>query len=171
MDPWVGYRGAHVLPEVLRNILAARGCHFLADVEDPGSSTLWHQGWISAQRLDIPDELQGDWEDFLRILRHSHIRLTNRVDELIWDHHPSGSYSPKHGYIQLNVEAHNRDLVWWWKILWKLKCPGKTKLFFWAILENKAPTWDILQKRFLQGCRGDHFSSICSLSVFPGCMG
>ena len=55
------------------------------------------------------------------------------------------------------MEAHNRDLVWWWKILWKLKCLGKGKLFFWAILENKAPTWDILQKRFLQGPR------ICSL--------
>lgn len=41
--------------------------------------------------------------------------------------------------------------MWWWKYLWKLRCPGKAKLLFWAILENKAPTWDILQKHFLQG--------------------
>ena len=42
-------------------------------------------------------------------------------------------------------------MVWWWKQLWKINCPGKAKLLFWAILENKVPTWDILQKRFLEG--------------------
>ena len=47
--------------------------------------------------------------------------------------------------------AHNQELVWWWKQLWKLKCPAKAKLLFWAILENKTPTWDILQKIFLEG--------------------
>lgn len=95
LDPWVGCRGGHVLSVELRTFLAARGCHFLADIEDPGSSTLWHQGWISAQRLEISDELQGAWEDFLRILRLTNIRLTNRVDELIWDHHPSGILTKK----------------------------------------------------------------------------
>ena len=70
---------------------------------------------------------------------------------MVWDYHPSGCYTPKHGYIHLNVLVHDRDLVWWWKQLWKLKCPGKAKLLFWAILENKAPTWDILQKRFIEG--------------------
>jgi len=59
------------------------------------------------------------------------------------------------------VALHERELNWWWKQLWKLHCPGKAKILFWAILENKVPTWDILKKRFLHGpgfcalCRKD----------------
>lgn len=147
----MGCRGGHILPAALRNLLADRGYHYLADIELLGASTLWQQGWISAQSIAIPDDLIGAWEEYIRNLSYSHIRLTNRCDELIWEHHPSGRYTPKHGYIQLNVNIHNRDLVWWWKHLWTLKCPGKAKLLAWAILENKAPTWDILQKRFIQG--------------------
>ena len=116
-----------------------------------------------------------DWEGFIRQLRASNVRLNNREDKLIWDYHPSGCYTPKHGYIQLNVLDHNREMVWWWKQLWKLKCLGKEKLLFWAILENKAPTWDILKKRFIKGpgfcvlCRKDeetiqHLFVQCSYS-------
>ena len=92
-----------------------------------------------------------EWEHFISRLRDTHIRLRNRGDELVWDHHPSGRYTPKLGYIQLNVEVHNRELVWWWKSLWKLKCPGKAKLLMWAVLENKAPTWEVLKRRCYQG--------------------
>ena len=35
--------------------------------------------------------------------------------------------------------------------MWRLKCPAKTKLFMWCVLNNKVPTWDILQKRSFQG--------------------
>ena len=44
-----------------------------------------------------------------------------------------------------------REEVWWWRPLWKLKCPAKTKLFMWCVLNNKVPTWDVLQKRSFQG--------------------
>ena len=151
IDPWVGCGGEHVLPEVLRQFLENRGFFYLADVADPEACTLWNQGWLSGQRLRLPIDLQMIWGRYLRQLSCTFIRLGHREDELIWDHHPSGHYSPKLGYIQLSVAAHTRELVWWWKQLWKLKCPGKAKLLFWAILENKAPTWDILQKRSFQG--------------------
>ena len=155
--------------------METRGCLFIADIEDQENSSLWHQGWISAQNLDIHDDLQAMWEGYIRQLRVSNVRLTNRDDKLVWDYHPSGCYTPKHGYIQLNVLVHDRELVWWWKQLWKLKCLGKAKLLFWAILENKAPTWDILQKRFIEGpgycalCRKDeetihHLFVQCSFS-------
>ena len=123
IDPWVGCGGDRVLPEELRLHLEARGCHYIADIEDQENSSLWHQGWISAQRLEIYADLQVIWGGYIRRLRVSNVRLTNRVDEL----------------------------VWWWNQLWKLKCPGKAKLLFWSILENKAPTWDILQNIFLEG--------------------
>ena len=114
-DPWVGCGRDRVLPVELRLHLAARGCFSLADIEDQENSSLWQQGWISAQRLDIHNDMQTVWEGYLRQLRVSNIRLTNREDQLDWDHHPSGCYTPKYGYIQLNVMVNNRDLVWWWK--------------------------------------------------------
>ena len=57
----------------------------------------------------------------------------------------------KAGYILLSSEADLREEVWWWKSLWKLKCPAKSKLFMWCVLENRVPTWDILQKRAFHG--------------------
>jgi len=66
IDPWVGCGGAHVLPEVLRVHLEIRGFCFIADIGDPGNSTLWHQGWVSAQRLELPVDLQMTWGGFLR---------------------------------------------------------------------------------------------------------
>ena len=47
---------------------------------------------------------------------------------------------------------------WWNKSIWKLKCPAKTRLFFWCILHNKVPTWDFLQKR---GKQGPSWCSLC----------
>lgn len=43
------------------------------------------------------------------------------------------------------------DPSWWAKSLWKLKCPKKARLFFWCVLKQKIPTWDVLQARFKQG--------------------
>jgi len=76
----------------------------------------------------------------------------------------------------------DREVVWWWKTLWKIKCPPKNKLFMWFVLENKAPTWDNLQKRSFQGpgwyslCKGEYESVIhlflhCSytLAVWKEC--
>ena len=36
-------------------------------------------------------------------------------------------------------------------MIWKIKSPPKTRLFMWNVLENKAPTWDILQNRNFHG--------------------
>jgi len=111
----------------------------------------------------VGEELE-EWGRYTRALRDLHVILSGRVDEMIWDHHPLGNYTLKNGYIQLNLEIQNRDLVWWWKQLWKLKCLAKAKLLFWMILENKTPTWDILQRRCFQGpgicalCRKDNES-------------
>jgi hypothetical protein len=44
-------------------------------------------------------------------------------------------------------ELSEAEPVWWWKKIWKMNGPAKEKLFWWCVLSNKAPTWDILQKR------------------------
>lgn len=80
-----------------------------------------------------------------------YISVQDREYELIWDVDPNGIYSPKANYTFLSAKMQEREPVWWWKKLLKLKCPPKTKLFMWNVFENKVPTWDNLQKRNKQG--------------------
>lgn len=75
----------------------------------------------------------------------------DKVDELIWDYDLHGSYTPKLGYQRLIVDLLGRPTVWWWKRIWKFKCLAKTRLFMWCVLENKVPTWDVLQRRCFAG--------------------
>ena len=69
----------------------------------------------------------------------------------MWDADAGGAYTPKAGYLFLSARVVLREEVWWWRPLWKLKFPAKTKLFMWCVLNNKVPTWDVLQKRSFQG--------------------
>jgi ribonuclease HI len=75
---------------------------------------------------------------------------------------PSGIYTPRMGYIKLNLDLYQREPVWWWKNLWKLNCPAKTRLFMWNVLSNKVSTWEILQKR------NNHGPGWCSLCKYEG---
>ena len=55
----------------------------------------------------------------------------------------------KVGYAELiNREVES---IWWWKVLWKMKCPLKTKKFSWFLLSGKALTWDVLCLRGREG--------------------
>jgi hypothetical protein len=45
----------------------------------------------------------------------------------------------------------DQEECWWWKPLWKLKAPLKSRIFFWLALSNKALTWKVLQRRVWQG--------------------
>lgn len=45
-------------------------------------------------------------------LINAHIRLSNDVDELIWDNVDSGGYSPKLGYVCLNSVHLDREPHW-----------------------------------------------------------
>jgi hypothetical protein len=64
---------------------------------------------------------------------------------------PTGVYAPGLGYKALEKEGREYQQMWWWKIIMKLKCPTKNKILTWSSLQNKAPTWDVLQKRNLIG--------------------
>lgn len=98
-----------------------------------------------------------EWNWYLHGLKLAHIRLTTREDEIVWDLHTTGIYTPKVGYVQLSLDRLNGQVAWCWTRLWKFKCPGKAKLLFWLILENKVPTWENLQKCQFNG------SGWCSL--------
>ena len=113
---------------------------------------LSEQGWLSANILglsDIQDVLC--WNGFLAILKASHVRLTNCEDKLVWNLSKTGNYSPKDGYVHLIQDRFGGDLSWWWKVLWKVKCPLKSKFFCWFLFSDKALTWDVLVRRGFEG--------------------
>ena len=118
---------------------------------------MWSQGWLSTKAIGLENADSVMWEAYISSLKDAHLCIRETKDELIKEHAPFGSYSPKHGYIQLNIGNFNREVIWWWKRLWKLKCPSKACLLMWCALENKFPTWYNIQKRRLEG------SSYCSL--------
>jgi hypothetical protein len=145
-DPWSGSDGNHLLTEQLIQSLHSRDIFFLSSLADPNLSTLWAQGWKDPYSLGLREEETRELELFIHGLKIAHIRLSDSEDELIWDPAPSGSYSPKLGYLKCNSDLNTQETVWWWSKLWKVKSPTKTRLFMWNVLRNKVPTWDNLQK-------------------------
>eukprot|EP00253_Pinus_taeda_P015021 PITA_15021 len=75
----------------------------------------------------------------------------NLVPNSILTKSDSGKYTPKARYKFLMSKKGWEAPDWWSKQLWKLKCPKKARLFFWCALKEKAPTWDVLQARFMNG--------------------
>jgi hypothetical protein len=88
---------------------------------------------------------------YIWALQRANICFSDQEDEILWDGDPRGVYTPKLGYVQLIVDLQQRETIWWWKKLWKQRCPTKGKILVWSILENKLLTWDNLQKRQFNG--------------------
>jgi len=182
-DPWLGCERQHILPADVINALAIRGIHTLDQLAVQRPEEHWLQHWKSADMLGLGDPEAGYLENYIRGLHSAHIQISDRDDVLIWEPNPEGAYTPKAGYLKLSSEEGIREEVWWWRSLWKLHCPSKTRLFMWCVLENRAPTWDILQKRSFQGpgwcvlCKQDletstHLFLACpfSIAVWTECL-
>eukprot|EP00253_Pinus_taeda_P035654 PITA_35654 len=127
---------------------------------DMGSNIRWHNEWAS----------------YIDELHHSHVKIKNDPDVLMWAQGKTGVYSPKNGYTFLMEKKGWAASEWWSKNLWKLKCPLKSRVFLWCILKRKIPTWDILQDRFFFGpgrcplCKADgesinHLFTSCTVSL------
>ena len=126
--------------------------HFISDIGIHCMSGLLSQTWLSANSIGFSDALEiAAWNGYIAILKSSHVRLSAAADCLIWNLSKTGNYSPKEGYVELmNREV---DLIWWWKVISKMKCPLKTKNFSWFLLSSKALTWDVLCTRGREGPR------------------
>ena len=97
------------------------------------------QQWFTAESIGFtyPQEIDV-WNGYVAILKSSHVRISTDDDALVWNLSKSSRYSPKEGYAQLMIR--DMDHIWWWKVLWKMRCPLKTKLFCWFLLSGKALT-------------------------------
>ena len=139
LDPWPGTHPNHILSRGLWEALKYRNYFFLSQVRDVGRSSIQGQDWKSGLQLGIEGHLCGEWEVYVANLCKAHIRLSEEADSLIWDKSPEGQYTPKMGYSSICVELHNQDIILWWRHLWKLHCPAKSKLLWWVIMEDKVP--------------------------------
>jgi hypothetical protein len=165
LDPWSGSDGSHSLTEQLVQSLHSKDFYYLSSLADPNRSTLWAQGWKDPFSLGLIEEESRELELYIHGLKLAQLRLSDSEDVLIWDVAPSGSYTPKLGYLKCHSDLFLQEPVWWWNKLWKVKSPTKTRLFMWNVLCNKVPTWDNLQKRNFVGpgwcslCKTDEESS------------
>eukprot|EP00253_Pinus_taeda_P015495 PITA_15495 len=146
-DPWIGCSERFSLSHGLVLALKDRGLYTLNQVADPRASTIWSQGWFQGRDLNLNDEWLEEWDWYKRDLLNSLVRLSDPPDELKWVFAQNGFYSPKSGYKWMMSQKGWENLTWWAKLLWKLKGPAKSKLFFWCVLFQKVPTWDFLQRR------------------------
>jgi hypothetical protein len=146
VDPWPGSERGHILPQQLINNLHDKGLFYLDQITDRDITTLWSQAWKRVDQLGLDREHEASWNIFIRALQMGHIWLIDREDELVWKHNPNGLYTPKAGYTQLNIDLLQQEPSWWWKAVWKQKCPLKAHLFLWCLIKNKVPTWDNMRK-------------------------
>lgn len=150
-DPWMGSFQQHLLPPDVIDQLGLQGVIMLNQLAVPRINEPWIQIWKRAVSFELGARETVILDHYIRELVRANIILSDQEDTLVWEVDPGGVYSPKAGYLALCTGLTQRVAVWWWKPLWKLKCPAKTKLFMWCILYNKASTWDVLQKRSFQG--------------------
>eukprot|EP00253_Pinus_taeda_P007705 PITA_07705 len=150
-DPWVGCSEGFALSPDLLTHLDEKGIKSLNQIANMNQSSIWGQPWKSEVALVLDLIWRNEWQLFLQELRRSNVRLKDRPDSLVWAHAETSLYSPKAGYNFLMKKKGWDPPVWWAKPLFKLKCPKKSRIFFWCALKNKIPTWEILQSRFKQG--------------------
>jgi hypothetical protein len=126
-DPWIGAGDKfHLSPLLILALKEKNVCSlFYASIGAP--HLRGHLGWKDAYMLDLPEELQDEWESYVKLLCENFIILDEETkDSLCWSRNPkSGSYIVKLGYRSW-VEEHFHDPIkWWWKPLWKFKSPLK----------------------------------------------
>lgn len=66
---------------------------------------------------------------------------------MIWSSKPVGSSNiPKIGYKALREEEDHHRLKSWHKAVWKFKYSLEDKIYMWLAIDQRVPSWDIMQK-------------------------
>jgi len=114
VDPCSGSGQAHILPIDLTDRIHEPAIHFISQVTDPGSTSIWQQGWMGPEALGLVGNQALMWNNFMMALRSRHIWIPGRDDELVWQKAPHGVYTPKMGYIvfrKLKRKLSNRAYI------------------------------------------------------------
>jgi len=84
--------------------LQQQGIIYLSQVGDLVNTSIYTQEWKSHREIDLDDGFEAIWDSYTRALKLAHIRLKDQEYELVWATDPFGIYSPKVGYIHLNMD-------------------------------------------------------------------
>ena len=131
-DLWERCNQLHRLLAPTAEELNQKGYFYLAQLASPLQVNRWTQSWIRVDDLNLPEQDKRELEIYIANLYQLQTHLWDREHALIWDADPAGRYTPKAGYIKLSADGVQGDLIWWWKALWKIKRPPKTRVFMWC---------------------------------------
>eukprot|EP00253_Pinus_taeda_P006377 PITA_06377 len=151
LDPWIGSGGSHILSQDLIRYLHSWEIKVFSQIVDQQNTGIFAQACKSAHQINLPPRWHQEWQEFITALAESHLKIKEGPDELVWNQAENVIYTPKAGYISLNIQKKRDTISFWWKSLWKLTAPPRTKLFFWGILRNKVPTGEQITHRAFQG--------------------
>ena len=113
VGPWPNNHLNHLLAPQLVQFLQQNGLFHLNQIADPASTNLWQQGWLGCRELEIPTLWTQSWNRHITALWHTHIKLTDKEDELVWEHAAHGIYTPKTRYQQLCLTTFQTEPKWW----------------------------------------------------------
>ena len=88
-----------------------------------------HNGWNGAKDLTLTGKSAEQWSRFTSRLPISFVGLRDDDDSLVWSWEPNGNYSASIGNKAMFL-AEEQESEWWWKPLWKVKAPLKSRIYF-----------------------------------------
>lgn len=173
LDPWISCGNTHLLPQSLIDFLNQKDIFLIAHIGDSQNTNVFQQAWLSGNTLGIPDRWLQEWDRYIRPLTESHVRLREELDELLWGLAQNGKYSPKEGYLVIHSRYKPEICQFWWKNIWKLWGPPRSRLLMWNIIEDKVLTGTNLRKRAFLGptwrvlCKQEEESTKHLFLAFP----
>lgn len=91
--------------------------------------------------LGLEGGLAEEWQQFTASLKHNAIRQKDDEDEIILSkNRASRMLIAKLGYEVLVEENVEGEKKWWWKVIWKLSSPLKSRILLWMVLSNNVLT-------------------------------
>jgi len=112
--PWPGSDTSHLLPDDLIIHLHRQDITHLSNLADNFSTTILHQGWKRARFMGLTGNCVVLYENYIAALQRGHIHILDMEDELFWKKYPLGYYTPKYGYVSLNIDLLQKNPSWWW---------------------------------------------------------
>ena len=104
IDPWLGCKWKHTLPPSMIETLHLAGFHFLFDIGSHGLNAMMPQLWFYVESIGFSNPQEIDvWNDYVAILKSSHVRISDDDDALVWILSKSSRCTPKEGYTQLMI--------------------------------------------------------------------
>jgi hypothetical protein len=79
------------------------------------------------EEVGLREDIAEAWKSYTDALKDNNVKIGEEDDHQLWSLNPIGTYVPKLGYRALVEEGLEGQVVWWWKIIWKLRFPSKNK--------------------------------------------